>query len=64
MSKNPEEDQMARELDDYLKELRDNGTLLELQKKWFDGKDLSTLEILDHRDLPDTKGTLESVVFN
>ena len=55
---------MARELDDYLKELRDNGTLLELQKKWFDGKDLSTLEILDHRDLPDTKGTLESVVFN
>lgn len=52
---------LCDELSAYIDELQDDGTIKELQKKWFDAADLSTVEMFDYSSLPATKGTIDAV---
>lgn len=55
--KNEEGDQLLKQMNDFLMEERENGTLNELEEKWtnFD----ETTEVLHYTKLPDTNGTLK-----
>jgi len=58
LSKSDAGEALCRELDEYLRGLKADGTLEALQKKWFDSADVSALDTVDYRDLPDTNGTI------
>ena len=58
LTKNEFGEKICAELDEYILALKDDGTLEDLQVKWFDSPDLSVVETTDYRDLPATNGTI------
>ena len=54
---------LCAELSEYLRGLWDDGTIEILQNKWFDGGNLSSVEMLDYRELPDVNGTVRLAAF-
>ncbi|MBR1846811.1 MAG: ABC transporter permease subunit, partial [Bacilli bacterium] len=59
----PEGKDLCDEISAFVDGLRNDGTLAGLQKKWFDVDDVSTVEMLDYRSLPATKGTIDAVTI-
>ena len=54
---------LKTQIDDFVNRLQEDGTLVELQKKWFDGKDLETIDIMDYSQLKADNGTLTVALF-
>ena len=54
---------LCAELSEYLRSLKADGTLAQLQEKWFDSADLSTVEMTDYRDFPAENGTVRVAAF-
>lgn len=52
-------EKLQGELNDYIRKLKEDGTMAELEKKWFDGSDLSSIESLDYSLLPAEKDTIK-----
>ena len=55
--KDPENNPLADELDEYIRRITSNGTLDELRSIWF-GDDESRKTVIDYRNFPDTNGTI------
>ena len=51
------------ELSEFILQHKADGSLEELQKKWFDCVDPSTAEMTDYRDLPAERGTIRLGIF-
>lgn len=51
------------EFNNYLQKMYDDGIIESLQKKWFDSKDISTVDMIDYRDFPSTNGIIKLGVF-
>ena len=49
---------LCAELSDYLRKVKADGSMEELQAKWFDSADLSAVEMTDYRELPAVNGTV------
>ena len=52
---------LCDEYNAFVKKLRDDGTLKEIEDNWFSG-DKSRQQVLDYENLPDTNGTLRMAV--
>lgn len=63
LPKTPEAEKLLAELNEYIDELKQNGTLEELDKKWCDSEDISREEMFDYTVLPATNGTVNAAVF-
>ena len=50
------------ELSKYICLLKSDGTLEELQNKWFDSSDLSSVDMTDYRNLPDDSGVIKLAI--
>jgi len=51
---------LCAELSEYLRELKADGTLAQLQEKWFDSPDPASQPSADYRALPAARGTLRA----
>ena len=60
-TKNERGNALCEELSDYIRALKADGTLEQLQSKWFNSADLGALESTEYRALPATNGTLRVV---
>ena len=58
-SKDASGSQRAEDVSVFINKLQGDGTLDSLQKKWFDNPDLTSIEMLDYRTFPGTKGTFK-----
>ncbi|MBQ8987382.1 MAG: ABC transporter permease subunit [Lachnospiraceae bacterium] len=54
---------LCAEVSAYLRGLKSDRTMAELQTKWFDSADLSVVEMEDYRDLPAVNGTVHLAAF-
>lgn len=61
--KNGEKEALCAELSEYLRSLKEAGTMEELQEKWLDQANLTELEMTDYRDLPPVNGTVHLGIF-
>ena len=61
LNKSERGEKIKSELDVYIKNIKADGTIEELQKKWFDGEK-SSVESINYTRLPDKNGTIKVVM--
>nr|WP_197027950.1 ABC transporter permease subunit [Butyrivibrio sp. WCE2006] len=57
-SKDQKGQELCNEFNEFLKSIKNDGTLDELEKKWLSGQNVENVEMTDYRKLPATKGTI------